>query len=60
MPGFGSMKLDYLVSDFNGTLALDGTLPATVKQKLKALSGSLKLFILTSDEFGKAEEELKG
>ncbi|MCW4009117.1 MAG: ATPase P [Candidatus Bathyarchaeota archaeon] len=53
------MKLDYLVSDFNGTLALDGNLPLEVKQKLNALSKSLQLFIVTSDEFGKAKEQLR-
>jgi soluble P-type ATPase len=58
VPGFGLMKLDYLVSDFNGTLALDGILPFEVKQKLNALSKSLQVFILTSDEFGKAKEQL--
>jgi soluble P-type ATPase len=59
VPGFGSMKLEYLVSDFNGTLALDGNLLPQVKQKLNILAGSLKIFVLTSDEFGKAKEELK-
>jgi soluble P-type ATPase len=59
VPGFGSMKVAYLVSDFNGTLALDGSLPPQVKQKLNALSESLEIFVLTSDEFGKAKEQLK-
>jgi P-type E1-E2 ATPase len=59
VPGFGSVKLEYLVSDFNGTLALDGNLPSQVKNKLNTLAKSLEIFILTSDEFGKAKEELK-
>jgi soluble P-type ATPase len=60
VPGFGLVHLEYLVLDFNGTLALDGNLPTEVKQKLNALSGVLKVFVLTSDEFGKAKEELNG
>ncbi len=56
--GFGALKLQYLVSDFNGTLALDGNLPLEVKHKLNVLSESLQLFVLTSDEFGKAQEQL--
>lgn len=60
VPGFGPLKLEYLVSDFNGTLALDGNLPLQVKQKLNSVARSLRLFVLTSDEFGKAKEELKG
>ena len=59
IPGFGPLKLEYLVSDFNGTLALDGNLPPEVEQKLNKIALILKIFVLTSDEFGKAEEELK-
>ena len=59
VPSFGHLKLEYLVSDFNGTLALDGNLPLKVKQKLNTIAESLRIFVLTSDEFGKAEEELK-
>ena len=59
IPGFGPLKLEYLVSDFNGTLALDGNLPPEVKQKLNNIAGVLRIFVLTSDEFGKAKEELK-
>ncbi|MCW4025459.1 MAG: ATPase P [Candidatus Bathyarchaeota archaeon] len=56
--GFGRLQLNFLVSDFNGTLALDGKLPLEVKQKLNALSKHLKLYVLTSDEFGLAKQEL--
>lgn len=58
LPGFGPLKLECLVSDFNGTLALDGNLPPKVKQKLNKIAKILKIFVLTSDEFGKAREEL--
>ncbi len=57
--GFGPLKLEYLVSDFNGTLAVDGNLPLEVKQKLNKIAEFLKIVVLTSDEFGKAKEELK-
>lgn len=60
IPGFGSVRLEYLVSDFNGTLATDGILPPNVKDKLNALSEIVQIFVLTSDEFGRAKEELKG
>ena len=58
VPGFGPLKLEYLVSDFNGTLALDGNLLPEIKQKLNNIAEFLKIFVLTSDEFGKAKEEL--
>lgn len=60
MPGFGPLKLEYLVSDFNGTLALEGSLLPEVKEKLNKIAEVLKIFVLTSDEFGKAKEELTG
>jgi soluble P-type ATPase len=56
--GFGLLQLKFLVSDFNGTIAVDGKLPLEVKQKLNTLSEHLKLFVLTSDEFGLAKQEL--
>ena len=59
MPGFGSIKLEYLVSDFTGTLSLDGNLLPKAREKLNVISQFLKIFVLTADEFGKAREELK-
>jgi len=59
MPGFGSIKLEYLVSDFTGTLSLDGSLLPKVREKLNVISQFLKIFVLTADEFGRAREELK-
>ena len=57
--GFGQLKLEYLVCDFNGTLALDGKLLPNIKPKLTSIAEFLKIVVLTSDEFGKAKEELK-
>ncbi len=59
VPGFGFLRLEYLISDYNGTLALDGHLSFQVRDKLNAISKKLKIFIVTSDEFGKANQELK-
>jgi len=60
IPGFGSLRLEYLVCDFTGTISVDGKLLPTVKEKLNAIADFLKIFVLTADEFGKAEEELRG
>jgi soluble P-type ATPase len=38
---------------------LDGNLLPEVKQKLNKIAEILQVFVLTSDEFGKAKEELK-
>ena len=60
IPGFGPVKLDHLVSDFTGTLSVDGELLPGVKEKLNEISGILDLYILTADTFGKARNELEG
>jgi len=60
IPGFGLLQLEYLVSDFTGTLSVDGRLIPGVKERLNRIAKFLKIYILTADTFGKAEEELSG
>ncbi len=59
IPGKGKIQLKYLVSDFTGTLSVDGILISGVKDLLNNLSKYLKIYILTADTFGKAKEALK-
>jgi soluble P-type ATPase len=59
IPGFGTVKLEHLVSDFTGTLSVDGALLPKVEARLNKLSELMKIHILTADTFGKAREELK-
>ncbi len=60
IPGFGLLQLEYLVSDFTGTLSVDGRLIPGVKERLSRIAEFLKIYVLTADTFGKAEEELSG
>jgi soluble P-type ATPase len=59
IPGFGLVRLEYLVSDFTGTLSVDGSLLSSVEARLNTLSELLKIHVLTADTFGKAQTELK-
>jgi soluble P-type ATPase len=59
IPGFGMVKLQHLVSDFTGTLSVDGILIPKVEARLNKLSEMLKIHILTADTFGKAQAALK-
>lgn len=59
IPGFGFVRLEHLVSDFNGTLSVDGKLLPGVKTRLNKISKFLKVHILTADTFGKVRAELK-
>ena len=60
IPGYGDLKINHLVMDYNGTLAIDGILIDGVKDELIKLSESLKLHVLTADTFGKAKAGLEG
>ncbi|MGB9859889.1 MAG: HAD family hydrolase [Moorellaceae bacterium] len=51
------ISLEYVVLDFNGTLALDGALLPGVKERLEALSRQVELYVFTADTFGSAARE---
>jgi P-type E1-E2 ATPase len=53
IPGRGTLKLEHLVLDVNGTLALDGTLIEGVAQALARLGGRLEIHLITADTHGK-------
>ena len=58
IPGFGELRLEHLVLDYNGTLARDGALDPGIAETLTRLSRSLRLHVVTADTFGKARDEL--
>jgi P-type E1-E2 ATPase len=60
IPNYGSLEIEHFVTDFSGTLSEDGKLLPGVKAKLNELSSILKVHVLTSDTFGRAEKELEG
>jgi soluble P-type ATPase len=60
VPGYQDFQLQYLVLDYNGTLAVDGELLEGVRDLLRTLAEDLQIHVLTADTFGKAESRLKG
>lgn len=60
IPGYGTLTLDHLVLDYNGTLAVDGELVPGVETALNALSENLTVHVVTADTFGKAAKGLEG
>jgi len=60
IPGFGMVKLRHLVSDFTGTLSVDGKLLPGIKERLQRIARFLQIHILTSDTFGTAKDQLDG
>jgi len=53
IPGHGLIKLEHLVSDVNGTLALDGHLQDGLARKISALRDRLEIHLLTADTHGR-------
>jgi len=58
IPGFGELNLEHLVMDYNGTLAVDGSLLPGVDELLVQLSKQLTLHVITADTFGVVKSEM--
>lgn len=60
VPGHRLLELHNLVLDYNGTLAVDGTLLDGVADRLRTLAGDLAIHVITADTFGTAAKHLAG
>jgi soluble P-type ATPase len=58
IPGKGKYAIEFLTLDMNGTLATDGRISARVRDKINLLAKRLKVYILTADTRGDAQERL--
>jgi P-type E1-E2 ATPase len=53
IPGRGILKIEHLVCDVNGTLAVDGQLIEGVARALRSLRDRLVIHLLTADTHGR-------
>jgi len=60
IPDFGHVRLEHMVMDYNGTLAVDGLFIPGVKERLQRLSEELILHIITADTFGLVSKQAAG
>ena len=60
IPGFADLRLQHLVLDYNGTLAVDGALLPPAAPLLRDLAQHLQIHVITADTFGRAKQELGG
>lgn len=60
IPGGETLRLEHLVADFNGTLAVDGRLLPGVADGLRNLASRLAVHVVTADTFGAAAQALDG
>lgn len=59
IPGNKTIRAEYLVLDYNGTLAIDGTIISGVKEILNSLAEKISIYVVTADTFGQAVNNLK-
>ena len=52
IPGRGELRIEHLVMDVNGTLAVDGILIEGVAKRIGALRDRLTIHLLTADTHG--------
>ncbi len=57
IPGKPPISVQTLVLDFNGTLACDGVLSDSVKEKLRSLKDSVNIIVATADTHGTAKAQ---
>ena len=56
IPGWRSLRLEHLVLDVNGTLAVDGRLVDGVAELVRALGSQLTVHLLSADTHGRLDE----
>ena len=59
IPGWRNLEIEYVVFDLNGTLTEDGKVLPNVKERIRSLSESLKVYIVTADTLSTARETLQ-
>lgn len=60
IPGYGELHLTHLLLDYNGTIAKDGRIPDSVKERLLELSKEFEIYVLTADTHGTAAGQCEG
>jgi soluble P-type ATPase len=58
IPGFGSLDIRSIVTDYTGTLSCGGKIAPGVQERLLRLEAGFDLHVLTSDTFGTVRFEL--
>lgn len=58
IPGWGDVEIEYLLVDYNGTLALDGKVKPGVKELLEKISRYIRVFIVTADTYDTVDNDV--
>jgi soluble P-type ATPase len=58
IPGREAVQVEHLVLDYNGTMAVDGVPIDGCLERLRRLSASVEVHVITADTFGRVAEHL--
>ena len=59
IPGREPLEIAHVVLDYNGTIAVDGALLPSVRQRLEQLSQAVEIHVLTADTYGTVQEQCR-
>lgn len=61
IPGRNSLNIEYVLLDYNGTIALDGRIIDSVRDRIFKLNKkAVKVYVLTADTHGTVAKECEG
>ena len=60
IPGREELTLNHLILDYNGTIAEDGEIAESIRQRLAELSKDLSIYVITADTHGTAAKKCQG
>ena len=60
IPGYKTLKLNTLLLDYNGTIATDGVIPDSIKERICRLAADFRILVLTADTHGTAKNQCEG
>lgn len=60
IPGIKNYSIENIVFDYNGTIATEGKIADTTREKLAILCDIANVYVLTADTYGSAAKECEG
>lgn len=60
IPGREELNLNYLILDYNGTIAEDGEIIESIRPRLEELAKVLQIYVITADTHGTAAKKCEG
>lgn len=60
IPEYKTLDIDTIFLDYNGTIAVNGRIPQSMRERLAELGEVFRIYVLTADTYGNAKEQCEG